>query len=171
MPDRADTGYLLALASRRWNEILERHFADAGFAEVRASYGALLVPLFEEDGLRLGELARRAGLSKQTVTTMSRLLERDRLVSREPDSGDGRATRLFLTERARGFEPVVESVLAELDQQVARILGPESASLLKRALADLGALGEAIGRGGRVDPSADDRAAAASGYSSSSSST
>ena len=144
--DRTDTGYLLALASRRWNEILEHRFEDAGFAEVRASYGALLVPLLEEDGLRLGELARRARLSKQTVTTMSRLLERDGLVTRQPDAADGRATRLFLTGRARRFEPVVESVLAELDQQVAKILGTESTTLLKQALADLVELGESIGR-------------------------
>src|SRR5205085_3497722 len=99
--DRTDTGYLLALAGRRWNEILEHRFEAAGFAEVRASYGALLVPLFEDDGLRLGELARRARLSKQAVTTMSRLLERDGLVTRQPDATDGRATRLFLTARAR----------------------------------------------------------------------
>jgi hypothetical protein len=30
----------------------------------------LLMPLFEEDGLRQGELGRRARLSKQTMTTI-----------------------------------------------------------------------------------------------------
>ena len=138
--DRTDTGYLLALASRRWNEILERRFEDAGFAEVRASYGALLVPLFEDDGLRLGELARRARLSKQTVTTMSRLLERDGLVTRQPDASDGRATRLFLTGRARRFEPVANSVLAGLEEQVAEALGVEPAARLREALAALAEL-------------------------------
>jgi hypothetical protein len=44
---------------------------------VRPSYGSILVPLFEEDALHMGELARRARLSKQTMTTMVRLLERD----------------------------------------------------------------------------------------------
>jgi DNA-binding MarR family transcriptional regulator len=135
--DRTDIGYLLALASRRWNEILERRFADAGFTEVRASYGALLVPLFEEDGLRLGELARRARLSKQSVTTMSRLLERNGLVTRHADAADGRATRLFLTERARRFEPIADSVLAELEQQVVEILGDEQAAGLKQSLSAL----------------------------------
>jgi DNA-binding MarR family transcriptional regulator len=148
--DRDDTGYLLALASRRWNEILEHRFEDAGFAEVRASYGALLLPLFEEDGLRLGELARRARLSKQTVTTMSRLLERDGLVTRQPDAADGRATRLFLTAQARRFEPVANAVLAELEQQVAEMLGVEPAARLKVALA---ALAELAGAGGTYSSS------------------
>jgi DNA-binding MarR family transcriptional regulator len=135
--DRRDIGYLLAVASRRWNEILERRFAEAGYAEVRASYGALLIPLFEEDGLRMGVLARRARLSKQTVTTMARLLERDGLLSRRPDPDDARASRLFLTARAKSFEPVAESVLGELDRRVAKTLGKETAAQLKSALGAL----------------------------------
>jgi MarR family transcriptional regulator, organic hydroperoxide resistance regulator len=143
--DRTDTGYLLALASRRWNDVLERRFADAGFAEVRASYGALLVPLFAEDGLRLGELARRARLSKQTVTTMARLLERDGLVERRPDPDDARATRLFLTKRARDLESVVDSVLADIEQQVVELLGAGPAARLKQALTALVELVESAG--------------------------
>jgi DNA-binding MarR family transcriptional regulator len=135
--DRTDIGYLLAVASRRWNEILERHFAEAGYAEVRASYGALLIPLFEKEGMRMGELAGWARLSKQTVTTMVRLLERDGLLSRRPDPDDARATRLFLTPRARSFKPVAESVLGELDDRVAKALGKERAAQLKSALGAL----------------------------------
>jgi DNA-binding MarR family transcriptional regulator len=135
--DRTDIGYLLAVASRRWNEILERRFAEAGYADVRASYGALLIPLFEEDGMRMGELAGRARLSKQTVTTMARPLERDGLLSRRPDPEDARATRLFLTARARRFEPVAKSVLGELQRRVAKSLGKVPSAQLKSALGAL----------------------------------
>src|ERR671911_127393 len=72
---RENLGYLLAKASQRWNEQLQRGVAAAGFPEVRASYGSVLIPLIEEDGLRMGEIARRARLSKQTMTTMVRLCE------------------------------------------------------------------------------------------------
>ena len=75
--DRDDLGFLLAKATQHWNELLMERFRAAGWSEVRPSYGSILVPLFEEDGLRMGELARRARLSKQTMTTMVRLLERD----------------------------------------------------------------------------------------------
>ena len=76
--NRSDTnnlGFLLAKASQRWNEQLAERFAAHGFAEVRPSYGSLLLPLFEEDGLRMGEIAKRARLSKQTMTTLVRLGE------------------------------------------------------------------------------------------------
>lgn len=132
--DRGDLGFLLALAGRRWNETLERRFAEAGFGEVRASYGALLIPLFEEDGLRMSELARRARLSKQTLTTMARLLERDGLVTRRSDPDDARATRVVLTRRATRFRTVAEAVLRDLDAQVVRTLGQAEAARLRRSL-------------------------------------
>ena len=116
---RQNLGFLLAKASQRWNELLYERFVGAGFAEVRPAYGSLLVPLFEEDSLRMGELARRARLSKQTVTTMVRLLERDGLVTRRLDRRDARAARVHLTPRAKRFRPVAEAVLAELEELVA----------------------------------------------------
>src|SRR5256714_10827491 len=111
---RQNLGFLLAKASQRWNELLYERFAGAGFAEVRPAYGSILVPLFEEDRLRMGELARRARLSKQTMTTMVRLLQREELVRREPDPDDGRAFRIVLTAKARRFEPVAERTLTGL---------------------------------------------------------
>lgn len=130
----ANVGFLLAKASQRWNELLYERFTAAGFAEVRPSFGSLLLPLFEEDGLRLGELARRARLSKQTLTTMVRLLERDGLVRREPDPDDGRATRVYLTARSRRFRPVAEATLGELEEVLAAALGARELSRLERNL-------------------------------------
>jgi DNA-binding MarR family transcriptional regulator len=119
---RGNVGFLLAKASQRWNELLGERFAGAGFPEVRPAYGALLIPLFEEDGLRQGELARRARLSKQTLTTMARALEQAGLVERRPDEDDARATRIYLTGRARDFRPVAEEIVDELRSLTARAL-------------------------------------------------
>lgn len=130
-------GFLLAKATQWWNERLAERFALAGYADVRPSYGSVLLPLFEEDGLRLGELARRARLSKQTMTELIRRLERDGLVERRADPTDRRASRIFLTPRSRAFEPVAAEVLAELDGVVRRALGDERVDELK---AGLGAL-------------------------------
>jgi DNA-binding MarR family transcriptional regulator len=132
--DRNNVGFLLAKATQRWNELLYERFSVRGFPDVRPSYGSILIPLFEEDGLRMGELAARARLAKQTMTTMVRLLERDGLIVREPDPGDRRATRIRLTPRAREFEPVAEEVLAELDALVASRLTKQQTTALPRAL-------------------------------------
>jgi DNA-binding MarR family transcriptional regulator len=128
---RNNLGYLLAKASQRWNELLYAGFCAEGFAHVRPSYGSALIPLFEEDGLQLGELARRAGLSKQTMTTLVRQLEAEALVRRHPDPGDGRASRVHLTDEARRFRPAAERVLAALDAAVAAQIGPAARSLAR----------------------------------------
>jgi DNA-binding MarR family transcriptional regulator len=139
---RTNLGFLLAKASQRWNELLQEAFAREGFPEVRASYGSVLLPLFEEDGLRMGEVAGRARLSKQTMTTMVRLAERDGLVERRPDPADRRATRVHLTAKGLRFEPVAERVLAELDEVVRAALGERTLSGTARALARLAELGD-----------------------------
>ena len=140
-PGRDDLGFLLAKATQRWNELLAERFAAAGYGDVRPSYGSALLPLFEEDGLRMGELARRARLSKQTMTEMVRRLERDRLVERRPDPSDGRASLIFLTVRSRAFEPIAAGTLGELDQLVRRRLDDAHVDELKRALRELLSLG------------------------------
>jgi DNA-binding MarR family transcriptional regulator len=132
--DTGNLGFLLAKASQRWNELLAAGFAEHGFPEVRPSYGSVLLPLFEEDGLRMGQIADRARLSKQTMTTMVRLCERDELVVRERDAEDERAFRIYLTDRAKAFRPVAEQVLREIHDRVLGALGERQKAALARAL-------------------------------------
>jgi DNA-binding MarR family transcriptional regulator len=137
---RENLGFLLAKASQRWNELLAAGFSEHGFPEVRPSYGSVLVPLFEEDGLRMGEISRRSRLSKQTMTTMVRLAERDGLVVREPDPADARAVLVRLSDRARRFAPVAERVLERLEERVAEMLGETEQRRLRAALTGLAEL-------------------------------
>jgi len=92
------------------------------------------LPLFEKDGLRMGQIAEHARLSKQTMTTMVRLCERHGLVVRHRDANDGRAFRIYLTDRAKTFRPVAEEVLRELDDLVLTALGERKQTALARAL-------------------------------------
>jgi DNA-binding MarR family transcriptional regulator len=138
-PDRPDTGlgnlgFLLARAGQRWNALLRTRFRAAGYPDVRASFGAVLVPLFEEDGLRLGALARRSGLAKQTLTTLARRVERGGLVRMGPDPADARAVQVTLTPRGRAFRRVARRVMRELETLVAERLGRAATSTLRAAL-------------------------------------
>jgi DNA-binding MarR family transcriptional regulator len=135
--NRENLGYLLAKASQRWNELLYAEFVRAGYPEVRPAYGSVLLPLFEEDRLRMGELAARARLSKQTMTTLVRLMERNGLVRREQDPEDGRAYRVLLTPRARSFAAVAERVLARLDGLVAARLPETDRATLTESLKEV----------------------------------
>lgn len=154
--DRSDIGFLLAKASQRWNELLHEQLIAVGFPEVRPAYGSVLVPLFEEDGLRLGEIAARARLSKQTMTTLARLVERAGLVELVSDSQDRRAIRVHLTARGRELEPVARTALRRLERAAASTLGSGGLESLRRALVELADLVHgadrppAASRGGRA---------------------
>jgi DNA-binding MarR family transcriptional regulator len=130
----ANLGFLLAKASQRWNELLVGRFAARGYPDVRPSYGSVLMPLFERDGLRLGEIAARARLSKQSMTALVRQCEDDGFVRRRRDPADGRAFRVELTPRGQRFRGVVDEVLGELDAVVLAALGRRQRDALARAL-------------------------------------
>jgi DNA-binding MarR family transcriptional regulator len=136
-PSRANVGFELAKASQRWNELLYEEFSARGFGEVRPAYGSILLPLFEEDGLRMGALAARARLSKQTMTTLIRLMEEAGLVTRDPDPQDGRAVLVRLTARSREFAPVAAQVVAELEGRIARRLASDDYRALRAGLKEV----------------------------------
>jgi DNA-binding MarR family transcriptional regulator len=127
-------GFLLAKASQRFNELLAERFADRGFGDVRASYGSVLVPLFERDGQRLGELAAASRLSKQAMTGLVKRCEGDGLVEREHDPADGRAFRVRLTARGRVVQAVADEILGGLDATLVHSLGAANRDALVRAL-------------------------------------
>jgi DNA-binding MarR family transcriptional regulator len=138
---RTDLGFLLAQASRRWNELLADEFRERGHGDVRPAHGSVLVPLFEEDGLRIGELAERSHLAKQTMTTMVRAVERAGLVESRPDPGDARATRVYLTRRGLAFRPNAARTVAHLEELVATRLGERRTAALRASLSQITELG------------------------------
>jgi len=85
---------------------LARRFAIAERADVACcgmtvAQAATLEALFESDGVRLGELTQRLGITSSTLTrNLARLRDRD-LVTTSRDVSDGRASRVFLTSRGR----------------------------------------------------------------------
>ncbi len=91
--------------------------------------------LWEEDGLTPGELARRLELATPTVTRAARRMEASGLLSRRPHERDGRLVRLFLTDRGRGLERVIEEERERLTERALASLDSSERATLVRALA------------------------------------
>jgi DNA-binding MarR family transcriptional regulator len=129
-----DLGFLLAKASQRFNELLIERLRERGFVDVRGSFGSVLVPLFAEDDLRVGELAKRSRMSKQAVTGLVRLCEEAGFVSRKRDPDDGRAFRIAVTARGRELQVAVGDAQSEIDDLVVGALGTRKRTALIEGL-------------------------------------
>ena len=132
--ERTDLGYLLARASRRWDALLAERCKAHGFPEVRPTFGSILLPLFQEDGLRMGDLADRARIAKQSMTSLVREAATAGLVTREVDPGDGRSYRVWLTSRAETFRPVARLILDEIRERLLEEIDLRSVEVLSRSL-------------------------------------
>ena len=100
-PVKESTGYALA-------KVCKAHRGNVGelLAELGLHVGQemVLIELFEQDGLRGGELADRLGVEPPTVTKMLRHLEKCGLVQRRQDMRDARSFRVYLTGEGRSLE-------------------------------------------------------------------
>lgn len=101
----------------------------------------VLVELWQEDGLRGGELAVRLGVEPPTITKMLRRLEGCGLVERRPDPSDARSFRVRLTARGRSLEAPVADCWTRAEERLLDGMSAEERrvfqELLGRARANL----------------------------------
>src|ERR671938_1994268 len=103
-PIRENMSFVLAKVCKA-----HRAYVGALLAEYGLHVGQemVLLELWQEDGLRGGELALRLGVEPPTVTKMLRRLEGCGLVERRSDRTDARSLRVYLTREGRALkEPV-----------------------------------------------------------------
>ena len=132
--------YLISRATLVVTSALRRDLAAASVGHVRPACLGVLMSLWNEDGLQVGELGRRAGLEPSTMTGLLDRMARDGLLERRADPDDRRAQRVHLTEAGReAREPVSEVVNRTLDRMLLGVSGDDLAHLketLKRLLAN-----------------------------------
>ena len=122
--------YLVSRATLVVTAALRRDLAAAGVGYVRPAYLGVLMSLWQDDGPRVVELGRRAGLEPSTMTGLIDRMERDGLVTRAADPADRRALRIRLTDRGRAAqEPVTRVVVKTLDEVLDGISETDIATL------------------------------------------
>ena len=132
---RLTTNELLRSA---YNAVSARIFAGvkAGndFDDLRPAHGNAMEQLELEDGLRLTEMAARAGITAQSMGELVDDLEAKGYLERRPDPNDRRAKRIHLTERGRKNARIAKRATADVEDRLANLLGPQHYQLLRRSL-------------------------------------
>ncbi len=130
-----------ALLRTAYNALAARIFASVvsgtDFDDLRPSHGNAMEQLELEDGLRLTDLAARAGITAQSMGELVDELEVKGYVERRPDPGDRRAKRIYLTDRGRKNARVAKRATANVEDYLAELLGQQRYHLLRRSLEDI----------------------------------
>jgi len=105
---------------------------EAGFP-VRFSYLQLTRHL-DESGARIGELARRAGVSKQAMGELLDSCEKVRLVARLVDPEDRRAKVIHFTEYGLRWLASLREAVAQTEDEMRSELGEGLVTSLAKAL-------------------------------------
>ena len=111
--------------------------ASNEFDDLRPAHGNAMEQLDLEDGLRLTEMAARAGITVQSMGELVDDLQTKGYVERRPDPDDRRAKRIHLTARGRKNVCVAKRATAELEDHLAQLLGQRCYQQLRSALEEI----------------------------------
>ncbi len=117
--------YLVSRATLVATSILRAELAAAAGPRVKPAYLGALMSLWNEEGLRAVELARRAGLEPSTTTGLLDRMEADGLIERRPDPTDRRALTIHLTAQGRALREPVLGVVARMLARATRGISPQ----------------------------------------------
>ncbi len=141
MPDSPDGHPSTGMLRTAYNVLAARIFASVvsgtEFDDLRPSHGNAMEQLEIEDGLRLTDLATRAGITAQSMGELVDDLEAKGYVERRPDPADRRAKRIHLTERGRDNARIAKHATAEVEDHLLRVLGQRRYQLLRSSLEDI----------------------------------
>jgi DNA-binding MarR family transcriptional regulator len=127
---------LLAAAEEAILAEFRRDLAASGYDDIRPTHGCVF-RFVRADGMRLTELARLAGMTKQSVGELVDDLVRLGYVERAPDPLDGRAKLICLTDRGAEAQRVGFGLFAELEARWAERFGPERFAQMRELLEEI----------------------------------
>jgi DNA-binding MarR family transcriptional regulator len=133
LPPPALIGALLRVPAQAIHRRLIAGLNDAGFEDLRLPH----IAVFQypgPDGCRPGELAERAGMSKQAMNQLLQSLEQLGYVRRNDDDGDGRARIVHFTRRGKAAWDKICEILVEVEAEWRARLGDRQFDQLKKLL-------------------------------------
>jgi DNA-binding MarR family transcriptional regulator len=129
-------GALLRVPAQAIHRRLIAGLNDAGFGDLRVPHIAVL-SYPSPDGRRPGELAERAGMSKQAMNQLLQSLERLGYIQRSSAGDDGRARIVRFTKRGRAAWATIADILVEVEAEWRAALGERRFAQLKKLLTDV----------------------------------
>lgn len=131
-------GYVLIRCGQLFNERgMARVNAEAGGAMLREAHTRLLPHLQDPEGVRMTELARKLGVTKQAVQQLVSDMLEVGVVEVLSDPDDARARRVVLTELGVGAIQHGTGLLLDIERELGRAIGSPKLRQLHSLLTEL----------------------------------
>jgi DNA-binding MarR family transcriptional regulator len=141
LPERPRISLMLRLLHQHYARDIETELARAGFADLRTGQ-AKVFPFVPAEGIQVGELARLAGVRKQSMAETVDQLVATGYLERRPNPNDGRSRLIFLTGRGKQVRPEATRAGDRVEAHWARLT---SRAHVERLRTDLRALLDRLG--------------------------
>jgi DNA-binding MarR family transcriptional regulator len=127
---------LLREPFRAMTDELHQRLAAAGHGDVRPAHGSVM-QFLDDGGTRVGVLAERAGMTKQSMAELVAHLERHGYVERIADPADRRAKLVRATPRGHEVYAIARDLMAEITARCTERLGERRMQELRTLLEEL----------------------------------
>jgi len=126
---------LLRTAYNVLSAAIYRAVSEAGATDMRPAHGNAMEMLSIQDGLRLTDIAARAGMAPQSMGEIVDDLVSKGYLARREDRSDRRAKRIYLTQKGRETAQASRIALLEIERRIGEILGTNKYQEMRRNLA------------------------------------
>lgn len=126
--------FLIAKAHQRAQGVLKSNLQTFGLTPMQCLF---MEPLWQEDGLSVGEIGRRIGLDTATLAGVLDRMVIAGWVRRVTDPNDGRVTRVYMTEKAQSAIADLAAVIEMSNNKLLNNFNLEEKVLFKRFLRDI----------------------------------
>ena len=123
--------FLIAKAHQRAQSALKAQLQVFGLTPMQCLF---MEPLWEEEGLSVGDIGRRLALDTATLAGVLDRMVNAGWVLRETDAADGRVARVYLTPKARTAIPDLAAAIERANNGLLNHFSLEEKLLYKRFL-------------------------------------
>lgn len=134
------TPTLLRTAYNVLSAAIYRAVAQTGATDMRPAHGNAIEMLAIQDGLRITDIAARAGMAPQSMGELVDDLVSRGYLERREDPADRRAKRIYLTQKGRTTTAASNVAVRQVEQTISEMLGAQHYQQLRRDLAAIAEL-------------------------------
>ncbi len=126
---KSTIGYHMINTSWQLKEALRKAFVAKGY-DITADQFAVLMPLWEEEGITQIELCQRTCKNKSNLTRILDSMEKRNLITRVVGKQDRRSFQVFLTEEGKCMREPLSAIALQLQSQLFHGISEEESRLI-----------------------------------------